>query len=142
MKIKDIKLYLESIAPTALQENYDNSGLIVGNENDEVNGAILTLDCTEEVVDEAIAKKDKWLVYGGGITAGYRLKAWSKQKSEEQGKVKMRLSEGFNNFNSCLMGEIGIEGVIKFYGSYQLTSIYDNGLDMKPICIGVRILGI
>jgi dinuclear metal center YbgI/SA1388 family protein len=57
MKIKDIKLYLESIAPTALQENYDNSGLIVGNDNDEVNGAILTLDCTEEVVDEAIAKK-------------------------------------------------------------------------------------
>lgn len=87
-------------------------------------------------------KKDKWLVYGGGITAGYRLKAWSKQKSEEQGKVKMRLSEDFNDFNSCLMGEIGIEGVIKLYGSYQLTSIYDNGLDMKPICIGVRILGI
>lgn len=55
MKIKEIKDYIETLAPTALQESYDNSGLIVGNENDEVDGAILSLDCTEEVIDEAIA---------------------------------------------------------------------------------------
>lgn len=56
MKIKDITSYLESIAPLAYQESYDNSGLIVGNLNDEVTKALISLDCTEEVVEEAIAK--------------------------------------------------------------------------------------
>ena len=54
MKIKEITNYLESIAPLNYQEDYDNSGLIVGNANTEVNAALITLDCTEEVVDEAI----------------------------------------------------------------------------------------
>lgn len=57
MKIKDITQFLESWAPTSLQESYDNSGLIVGDPTDEVNAAIITLDVTEEVVDEAISKK-------------------------------------------------------------------------------------
>ena len=56
MKIKEITSYLESIAPLSYQESYDNSGLIVGNPNDEVNKALISLDCTEEIVDEAIAK--------------------------------------------------------------------------------------
>ena len=56
MKIKEVADYLESIAPKALQESYDNSGLIVGNPNDEVHGVLVTLDCTEEVVEEAITK--------------------------------------------------------------------------------------
>lgn len=55
MKIKDITNCLESFAPLSLQENYDNCGLIVGNANAEVNKALLCLDSTEEVIDEAIA---------------------------------------------------------------------------------------
>ena len=55
-KIKDIIQYLESIAPLQYQESYDNSGLICGSLNDTVNGVIITLDSTEEVVDEAIDK--------------------------------------------------------------------------------------
>src|ERR1700680_3599018 len=57
MKIKTITSYLESIAPLSLQEDYDNSGLIIGNENDEVSGALICIDCTETVIDEAIKKK-------------------------------------------------------------------------------------
>ncbi|MCA5006593.1 Nif3-like dinuclear metal center hexameric protein [Sphingobacterium bovistauri] len=56
MKIKEITSYLETIAPLAYQESYDNSGLIVGHPNDEVSKALISLDCTEEIVDEAIAK--------------------------------------------------------------------------------------
>ncbi|OUV75999.1 MAG: Nif3-like dinuclear metal center hexameric protein [Flavobacteriales bacterium TMED123] len=55
MKIKEITNYLESIAPLHFQEDYDNSGLLVGNENSIVDAALITLDCTEEVVQEAIA---------------------------------------------------------------------------------------
>lgn len=48
--------HLESFAPPALQESYDNSGLITGSPEWEVNGVLVTLDCTEEVVQEAISK--------------------------------------------------------------------------------------
>ena len=57
MKIKEITDFLEEIAPLHYQEAYDNSGLIIGNKEDVVHGALITLDCTEEVVEEAISKK-------------------------------------------------------------------------------------
>ena len=52
--IGEIAQYLESVAPLALQESYDNSGLQSGNPSDIVNSALITLDITEEVIDEAI----------------------------------------------------------------------------------------
>ncbi len=55
-KIKEIIEHLEQIAPLNFQESYDNSGLIVGDPNQEVTQILISLDCTEEVVDEAIAK--------------------------------------------------------------------------------------
>ncbi|MBC6409528.1 MAG: Nif3-like dinuclear metal center hexameric protein [Ekhidna sp.] len=54
MKIKEITDFLESWAPPSLQEPYDNAGLIMGDKSDEVNAALITLDVTEGVVDEAI----------------------------------------------------------------------------------------
>jgi dinuclear metal center YbgI/SA1388 family protein len=54
MKLKDLIKHLESIAPLAYQEDYDNAGLLVGNENNEVHSALVALDCTEAIVDEAI----------------------------------------------------------------------------------------
>jgi dinuclear metal center YbgI/SA1388 family protein len=62
MKVKDITEYLEIIAPKAYQESYDNSGLLTGEPSQEVTGALVTLDCIEEVVDEAIAKKINLIV--------------------------------------------------------------------------------
>jgi dinuclear metal center YbgI/SA1388 family protein len=54
LKLHELTTYLESIAPLAYQEDYDNSGLIVGNGNQEVTQGLISLDCTEAVVDEAI----------------------------------------------------------------------------------------
>lgn len=88
-------------------------------------------------------KKGVWLVYGAGITAGYRLSAWTKQKSDARGKVKMHDDFGLNDFNSCVTAEIGIDDVIRLYGSYQLTSIYkNNNIDQHPISIGIKLIGI
>jgi len=56
MKLSQLTAYLESLAPLAYQEDYDNSGLIVGNPDKEVQQALLSLDCTEAIVDEAIDK--------------------------------------------------------------------------------------
>ncbi len=55
MKLRDLILFLETIAPPAYQEDYDNSGLIVGDQDKELTGALISLDCTESVVDEAIS---------------------------------------------------------------------------------------
>ena len=54
MKLREITNFLEEIAPLAYQEDYDNSGLIVGNAEMEISGALISLDCIESVVDEAI----------------------------------------------------------------------------------------
>ena len=52
--IKQITAHLETIAPPSYQESYDNAGLITGNPSWEAQGAVLSLDATEEVVDEAV----------------------------------------------------------------------------------------
>jgi dinuclear metal center YbgI/SA1388 family protein len=54
MKIQDLIHYLETVAPPALQEDYDNAGLIVGDKSSDISGVLVCLDCIEAVVDEAI----------------------------------------------------------------------------------------
>ena len=48
--------YLETIAPAALQESYDNAGLIVGDPATQVTGILTSLDCTETIIDEAVSR--------------------------------------------------------------------------------------
>lgn len=55
MQLKEIIEHLENIAPLALQENYDNCGLLTGNPQMTIHAALITLDCTEAIIDEAIA---------------------------------------------------------------------------------------
>lgn len=62
MKIKEIISLLESWAPISYQENYDNSGLIVGNRETEVSKVLITLDCIESIVDEAIRENCQLII--------------------------------------------------------------------------------
>ena len=55
MKVKDIIRVIENFAPLSIQEKWDNSGLCIGSPEDSVNGVLLGLDCTPELVDEAVA---------------------------------------------------------------------------------------
>ncbi len=56
MLIADIIKVLEFVAPPALQESYDNCGLLTGNPGWECKGIICSLDATEDVIFEAVAK--------------------------------------------------------------------------------------
>lgn len=56
MKIKEVVEALERFAPLPLQESWDNAGLQVGLTEAEVSGALLCLDVTEQIVDEAYRK--------------------------------------------------------------------------------------
>jgi len=52
--IREVISYLESFMPRTYQESWDNSGLHTGNPDSEVSGVMLTVDLTEEVLDQAI----------------------------------------------------------------------------------------
>lgn len=55
MKLKEVVAALERFAPLPLQESYDNAGLQIGlTETEEVSGALLCLDVTEQVLEEAV----------------------------------------------------------------------------------------
>lgn len=86
--------------------------------------------------------KDAWLVYGVGITGGYRIASWTKQVSDERGKQKNHDQFNFNNFNSCITAEFGVDGYFRLYASYQVTPLHKDIMDQYPYCIGVRFLGI
>ena len=55
MRVKDIIQVIEQLALLPLPEEYDNSGLQVGDPNREVTGALLAIDVTENVMEEAIS---------------------------------------------------------------------------------------
>lgn len=56
MKLGTIIRHLEQWAPPAYQESYDNSRLLTGNPDMEVTGVLVSLDCLESVVAEAVAR--------------------------------------------------------------------------------------
>src|SRR5688572_7776784 len=55
--IKEVITALEQLAPPALQESYDNSGLLIGNAQSKVTGVLLCIDVTEEIINEAVKRK-------------------------------------------------------------------------------------
>ncbi|MDR1055791.1 MAG: Nif3-like dinuclear metal center hexameric protein [Prevotellaceae bacterium] len=56
MTVKEIVIEIEKLAPTAYQESYDNTGLTVGESNQQVSAILLCFDVTEDIVDEAVER--------------------------------------------------------------------------------------
>ncbi|MBS1606898.1 MAG: Nif3-like dinuclear metal center hexameric protein, partial [Bacteroidetes bacterium] len=56
MKIAEVISHLEALAPLSYQESYDNAGLLTGNGCWDCTGVLTTLDATEAVVAEAVAR--------------------------------------------------------------------------------------
>jgi dinuclear metal center YbgI/SA1388 family protein len=56
MLLSEITAYLKSAIPLALQEDYDNCGLLTGDKDAEITGVLICLDVTEDVFDEAVSK--------------------------------------------------------------------------------------
>ena len=53
-KVKDVTKVIEEFAPLSIQEKWDNSGLCIGSSESPVSSVLFGLDCTPELVDEAI----------------------------------------------------------------------------------------
>ena len=52
--VKDVYSFLDNVAPFSTSAPWDNTGLLVGNENSEVKKVMLSLDVTAEVIEQAI----------------------------------------------------------------------------------------
>lgn len=52
--VKDIYNFIDEFAPFDAQEDWDNSGFLVGDENKEVKKAVFALDITSDVIDQAV----------------------------------------------------------------------------------------
>ena len=62
MIVQDVINQLEELAPLAYAEEFDNVGLLVGDNQAEVTGILVTLDTLPEVVDEAITENCNLIV--------------------------------------------------------------------------------
>ena len=64
LKVKDIVSVMEEVAPLSCvyTDEYDNVGLLVGDEDDAVSKIICCLDVTNEVIDEAITLKADMII--------------------------------------------------------------------------------
>lgn len=60
--IAEVLNEIERVAPIGYQESYDNSGLIYGDKQTNVNGVMLCLDVTEAVIDEALKQQCNLIV--------------------------------------------------------------------------------
>jgi dinuclear metal center YbgI/SA1388 family protein len=61
-RIKNILSLLEELAPLAYAEDFDNVGLLIGNQENEVTGVLVCHDALEAVIDEAVTKKCNLIV--------------------------------------------------------------------------------
>ena len=51
--VKEIYQFMDQIAPFHTQEGFDNAGFLVGREGAQVSKILVSLDITEQVVEEA-----------------------------------------------------------------------------------------
>ena len=121
MTIKEITDYLDGLFPAEYQEDYDNTGLLVGNPGAEATGALTTTDINDDVIDEAIAMGANLIVSHHPIIFG-GLKRLTPQNAT--GRLALRLAErgicayaahtNLDNLakgvNGILADKLGIEG--------------------------------
>ena len=56
MRVIEIAKIIDSWMPTSIAEDFDNVGLIIGDPESKITSILITLDTTEDVVEEAINK--------------------------------------------------------------------------------------
>ncbi len=112
MVIQEIITHLESFAPLAYQESYDNSGLLVGHPLQQINKALLTIDVTEAVIDEAIE-------HGCGLIIAHHPIIFKGMK---------RLN-GYNEVERCLIK--AIKNDIAIYAAHTNLDSVTGGVNSK-----------
>lgn len=135
MKHRDVFTYLDTVAPLAIQEEWDRSGLMLGSLDDETTGILVTLDLTREtltaaidaganlivthhpVIFEPIASVDRTTAKGDliarALIAGITVLSWHTNYDKAEGGVNDVLAEKLGLTGVQALGEeIGRVGTV------------------------------
>ncbi len=80
----------------------------------------------------------KGLSLSAGVSMGYLYNGRNKQISGERGKRKNKGDYDLEKWKFSYIGELGL-GPIRLYGTYAPKSIFENGLNLMPYNIGIRL---
>ncbi|NLF42180.1 MAG: Nif3-like dinuclear metal center hexameric protein [Bacteroidales bacterium] len=122
MKIKDITACIEAFAPLKTQESYDNSGLIIGHPESGTERALICLDVTEAVINEAIEKQCDLiishhpLIFGGikkinGFSMNERIIIKAIQEKIAIYAAHTNLDAAYNGVNHILAERLGVKNL-------------------------------
>lgn len=81
---------------------------------------------------------DKGLSFSAGVSMGYLYNSRNKQISGERGKRKNKGDYDLEKWKFSYISELGL-GPVRLYGSYVPKSIFENGLNMRPYNVGIRL---
>jgi len=153
--INDILKFTETFAPLNTQMEFDNSGLLVGNGETKVTKAIVTLDITNKVVDEAIS-------LGAELIISHHPVIFSPlKKIQREDAVYKLINYGIDalclhtnldlspefGVNTCLADAVGVKNYMFAEGECLLIGELDNETETKSFaeivkkalnCNGVR----
>lgn len=93
-KVKDFYDYLNTLADFSTQEDWDNSGMLVGNMNDEVKKVAVVLDITAEAIEQA-------KTIGANLIVSHHPVIFSAQKSFTEGNLAYELAKNSINAICC-----------------------------------------
>jgi dinuclear metal center YbgI/SA1388 family protein len=121
-QLKNIIKIIESFAPVSFQEEYDNSGLQTGQPEMNINGALITLDVTEKVIEEAIACDCNLIVSHHPLTLKGIRSITGKTEPERiiisaiQNNIAIysahtNLDSVLNGVSTILAGKLGLENI-------------------------------
>lgn len=138
MKINEILQIVESYAPSALQAEYDNSGLQIGFPEDEARGVLLCVDVTPQVIEEAALKGANLVIShhpvlfnavksirAGEFTSDILLKAAAARVSVYSAHTNLDCALG--GLNDYLAGALGVDVDIELAGEgefYRMGTVH------------------
>jgi dinuclear metal center YbgI/SA1388 family protein len=120
MKIIEVLDYFEQLIPVDFQESYDNCGLQVGNGQSDLTQALITLDVTEEVLEEALTKNCNLiishhpLIFRGlkkitGVSVEERIIEKAIRNNITIFSAHTSLDNNFSGLNMFIAGKLGLK---------------------------------
>lgn len=83
-------------------------------------------------------KRERGFGLAFGASAGYLYASRQKTITDADGKRKKRDEFNLRPWKLQYIAEMSL-GPVKLYGTYATESIFENGLDLTPYCVGLRI---